>query len=114
MGDFLDMTRSGRIYLFGDGNKRLNPISGIDLAVVCIDKTNAPKTQEATAGGPDILSHKDIADCMEKIVLNTSLIKLHIKTTKPFSSLEPRQQEPHHLTSLQHPHRPKMEFFQSP
>lgn len=60
MSDFLNMAKSGRIYLFGDGLKKLNPISGKDLATVCIDKMNDVKTHEATAGGPDILSHKEI------------------------------------------------------
>lgn len=60
MSDFLDMAKSGRIYLFGDGTKRLNPISGKDLAVVCVDKMESEKNQESTAGGPDILSHKEL------------------------------------------------------
>lgn len=59
MRDFLDMAKGGRVYLFGDGRFRLNPIHGKDLAKVCVDKMEN-KEQEATIGGADILSHKDL------------------------------------------------------
>jgi len=60
MSDFLDMAKAGRVYLFGHGNFKLNPIDGKDLATVCIDKMEV-KEKEATIGGPDILSHIDLA-----------------------------------------------------
>lgn len=59
MGDFLDMAKSGRVYLFGNGEQKLNPIHGADLAKVCVDKLEE-NVQEATAGGPDILSQNEI------------------------------------------------------
>lgn len=61
MRDFLDMAKQGRVYLFGDGNHKLNPIHGADLAKVCIDKMMAGE-KEATVGGIDILSHKELAE----------------------------------------------------
>lgn len=61
MRDFLDMAKGGRVYLFGDGHFRLNPIHGEDLAKVCIDKLLANE-KEATVGGKDILSHKELAE----------------------------------------------------
>ena len=38
MKDFLDMAKNGTVYLFGNGNYRLNPIHGSDLAKVCVDQ----------------------------------------------------------------------------
>ncbi|GAB3002444.1 SDR family oxidoreductase [Cyclobacterium sediminis] len=60
MKDFLSMAKAGRVYLFGDGLKRLNPIHGEDLAKVCVDQMKLG-TKEATVGGPDILSQNDLA-----------------------------------------------------
>ena len=61
MADFLDMARSGRVWLFGDGNFRLNPIDGRDLA-----KATAQAIEDGKArleiGGPDIVSHRQLAD----------------------------------------------------
>ncbi len=60
MKEFLEMAQKGRIYVFGDGEKRINPIHGEDLAKVCtaaIDSTE----HEIQAGGPDTYSHLDIA-----------------------------------------------------
>ncbi|MEO0331044.1 MAG: SDR family oxidoreductase [Bacteroidota bacterium] len=59
MQDFLDMARSGRVYLFGNGEFKLNPIHGEDLAEVCLQaiETNQP---EISVGGPDILTQNEI------------------------------------------------------
>lgn len=60
MKDFLHMAKSGRVYLFGDGNQKFNPIAGEDLANFIyglLDK----EIQEITVGGPDILSLNDIS-----------------------------------------------------
>ena len=61
MRDFLDMAKGGKVYLFGDGNYKLNPIHGADLAKVCIDKMDSELT-EHSVGGPEILSQIDIAE----------------------------------------------------
>lgn len=60
MKDFLEMAKKGRVYLFGNGEYKLNPIDGKDLAKVCVDKMIDGKKEE-TAGGPQILSQKDLA-----------------------------------------------------
>ncbi len=60
MNDFLNMAKGGRVYLFGDGNFKLNPIDGEDLAKVCVDKMLSDE-KESTAGGPDILSQNELA-----------------------------------------------------
>ncbi len=60
MGDFLKMAKGGRVYLFGHGHFKLNPIHGEDLAKVCIDKMIEGRN-EATVGGMDILSQNQLA-----------------------------------------------------
>lgn len=60
MSDFLNMAKKGRVYLFGDGHYKLNPIHGADLAEVCIEKMEAGE-KEATAGGPDVFTQNEIA-----------------------------------------------------
>ncbi|MCZ4410300.1 SDR family oxidoreductase [Cryomorphaceae bacterium 1068] len=61
MGDFLEMAKGGRVYLFGDGNRKVNPIHGSDLANVIIDELYQSNT-EIEVGGPDILTHNEIAE----------------------------------------------------
>ena len=61
MKDFLDMAKSGRVYLFGDGNYKLNPIHGEDLAVVCVDKMEEG-IKEETVGGFEIFTHNELAE----------------------------------------------------
>lgn len=60
MKDFLQMAKSGRVYLFGDGHQKFNPIHGKDLAnfIYQLLKTT---TKEVAVGGPDILSLNDIS-----------------------------------------------------
>lgn len=60
MKDFLAMARSGRIFLFGDGEHKLNPIHGLDLARVVVDLIDSNQ-QEVEVGGPDILTQNEIA-----------------------------------------------------
>lgn len=59
MKDFLSMAKSGRVYLFGDGEYKLNPIHGMDLAQVVIDSVTSPQP-EVEVGGPDILTQNEI------------------------------------------------------
>jgi len=60
MGDFMAMAKSGRVWLFGSGSNRLNPIHGADLAVA---SANAIDNEEAwlDVGGPDTYTHREIA-----------------------------------------------------
>lgn len=60
MGDFLAMARTGRVWLFGDGSKRINPIHGADLAIATADAINA-EVEWLNVGGPDILTQTDVA-----------------------------------------------------
>ena len=61
MKDFLEMAKKGTVYLFGDGNFKLNPIHGEDLAKVIIDAIDQSNV-EIEVGGPDILSQNEIAE----------------------------------------------------
>ena len=61
MGDFLKMAKGGRVYLFGHGNFKLNPIHGEDLAKVCVDSIQNG-VKEETVGGMDILTQNELAE----------------------------------------------------
>ncbi|GAA4806843.1 SDR family oxidoreductase [Litoribaculum gwangyangense] len=65
MKDFLQMAKSGRVYLFGSGNQKFNPIHGKDLATFIVDNLEETN-KEFTIGGPDVLSLNDIS----KLALN--------------------------------------------
>jgi uncharacterized protein YbjT (DUF2867 family) len=60
MTAFLDLARKGTVYLIGDGRRRMNPIGGSDLARACIRAATSSET-DVEVGGPDILSHTEIA-----------------------------------------------------
>lgn len=61
MTEFLKMAKKGKAELFGDGNYRMNPIHGEDLAEVCVNAINADeKTIEV--GGPEVFTHNQIVE----------------------------------------------------
>ncbi|PWR01061.1 NAD(P)-dependent oxidoreductase [Meridianimarinicoccus roseus] len=60
MAEILDMARRGRVWLFGDGTQRLNPIHGADLAMAVADATEAGRGW-AEVGGPDVMTQGEIA-----------------------------------------------------
>jgi uncharacterized protein YbjT (DUF2867 family) len=59
--EFYNMAKRGRVYLFGRGNNRVNPIHGADLAVTCVDAIDG-ETQEIDVGGPEVLTYREIAE----------------------------------------------------
>ena len=61
MSEFLRMANKGKIYLFGDGNQKLNPIHGEDLARVCVSAVDKSE-KEIDVGGPETLTQNKIAD----------------------------------------------------
>ena len=61
MSEFLNMARKGRIYLFGNGEFRANPIHGRDLAKICVDAVDMHENN-IKAGGPEILTQREIAE----------------------------------------------------
>lgn len=69
MSEFLNMAKRGRIYLFGNGEYRSNPIHGEDLAVVCVDAIDRPD-KEIEIGGPETLTQNEIASMAFEILGN--------------------------------------------
>ena len=67
MTEFLKMARKGKVNLFGDGNFKMNPIHGADLAKVCVDAIEA-KEKEIEVGGPEVLTHNEIAKLAFRIL----------------------------------------------
>ena len=60
MGEFYKMAEKGRIFLFGNGGYKVNPIHGADLARTCVDAVRTDK-KEISVGGPQTLTHNQIA-----------------------------------------------------
>lgn len=60
MTGFYTMAKKGRVYLFGDGEFKTNPIHGEDLAAVCVNAIDK-HDQEIKVGGPETLTHNEIA-----------------------------------------------------
>ncbi|MFT5881157.1 MAG: hypothetical protein ACI86X_002296 [Moritella sp.] len=58
---FYAMARAGRVYLFGKGDVRFNPIHGDDLAQFCLDVIES-ETREFDVGGPEVFSANEIAE----------------------------------------------------
>ena len=54
------MAQKGKVYLFGDGNFRGNPMHGRDLAGFIVEKMDCMET-ELEVGGPDLLTQNQIA-----------------------------------------------------
>jgi uncharacterized protein YbjT (DUF2867 family) len=61
MGEFYKMAEKGRLFLFGSGEYKMNPIHGADLAGICVDAIQSDD-KEILAGGPQILTHNQIAE----------------------------------------------------
>lgn len=60
MYEFLKMAKKGRISLFGNGEHKINPIHGADLAKVCVNAIKHPE-KEVNIGGPDVYTYNEIA-----------------------------------------------------
>jgi uncharacterized protein YbjT (DUF2867 family) len=73
MGEYLTMATRGRVYLIGDGTNRVNPIHGADLAQVCVDALDNGR-REIDVGGPEILTHREIAGLALRAVGNRERI----------------------------------------
>ena len=95
MEDFLKMAKTGKVYLFGDGKLKLNPIHGKDLANEVVKAIGQDK-KEINIGGPDLLSHNEIAELALKaykkpikvIYLPDWIRKLALWSVRTFTSLK--------------------------
>lgn len=61
MAEFLKMAQKGKAELFGNGNFKMNPIHGKDLAEVCIDAIDS-KENNIEVGGPETFTHNEIVE----------------------------------------------------
>lgn len=61
MGMTLDMAKNGRVYLVGEGNNKMSPIHGSDIAIACVDAVEGD-VLEVEAGGPDIMTQRESAE----------------------------------------------------
>ncbi|WP_396613711.1 SDR family oxidoreductase (plasmid) [Haloferax sp. S1W] len=61
MTEFFEMARRGRVFLVGDGNARINPVHGADLAKACVDAIDDARTEFAV-GGPEVFTYNEIAN----------------------------------------------------
>lgn len=62
--EIYEMASKGKVYLFGKGDVRVNPIHGEDLANYCldvIDNQRGNKAREFDVGGPEVLSTEQMA-----------------------------------------------------
>ncbi len=60
MTEFYNLAKRGKVYLFGNGEYKTNPIHGKDLAKVCINAIQHNK-KEIDVGGPEIFTQNEIA-----------------------------------------------------
>jgi uncharacterized protein YbjT (DUF2867 family) len=95
MKDVLQMAKSGRVYLFGTGRQKFNPIHGKDLATFIVDNLEETN-KELTIGGPDVLSLNEISELalnalnkpIKIIHLPDGLRKLTIWSLRTFTSVK--------------------------
>ncbi len=74
MSEFLKMAEKGSIKLFGDGNFKMNPIHGADLAEVIIDAIHSEHLT-IEVGGPEIFTHNEIANMAFDVINRKPKIK---------------------------------------
>ena len=92
MSEFLKMARSGKVYLIGNGENRINPIHGADLVAVCVDAV-ASKEREIPVGGPVSYSVNEIAELAFSTLgksprvtrIPPRLVGYAVKLVRPFS-----------------------------
>lgn len=61
MREFLSLAKSGMGFLLGDGQTKINPIDGADLAEVCVGAINGKETQ-IEVGGPEIMTSREMLE----------------------------------------------------
>ena len=67
MSEFYEMAKKGRVYLFGNGEYKVNPIHGADLAKICVNSINS-NDKEIRVGGPQTLKHNEIAEIAFSVI----------------------------------------------
>lgn len=94
MSEYLKMARSGKVYVLGTGQNRINPIHGSDLAKICVDcAENSQKQVEIDVGGPVAYSYEEIATLAFDVIKEKKkisriplwLMKMGVRLIRPFS-----------------------------
>ncbi|MCP4703172.1 MAG: SDR family oxidoreductase [candidate division Zixibacteria bacterium] len=67
MLEFLKMAQKGRVSLFGNGQNKINPIHGADLAKVCVESLDS-QNKEINVGGPEIFTFREIGELAFKVL----------------------------------------------
>lgn len=76
MGDFFTMAKAGRVWLFGKGQFRINPIDGADLATATFNAI-AQGAAWADIGGPATYTQDEVAGlCFEALNQHTRITHL--------------------------------------
>lgn len=73
MADFLKMAQGGRVWLFGNGQNRINPIHGADLAAAIFDTVDEGAPW-ADIGGPETFTQSDLAKLCFQVLDKTPRI----------------------------------------
>jgi len=60
MEEIFAMARGGRVFLYGNGRARINPIHGADAADACVDALLGTE-HDVARGGPDVLTWEEVA-----------------------------------------------------
>jgi uncharacterized protein YbjT (DUF2867 family) len=95
MKEFFNMAKRGRVYLFGNGEYRGNPIHGADLAKACVERLES-NDGEFDMGGPEILTQNEIALQAFEVLKKRPRItripiwisSLTVKLARPFTSVK--------------------------
>jgi len=74
--EVLQMAKKGKVYLIGTGAYKINPISGQDLATVCINSLEQKK-EIVNVGGPKVYTQNEIGEIAFK-ALNIKGKIIHI------------------------------------
>ena len=61
MGRFFSMAQSSHIFMVGEGEKKINPVHGADLAKICVDAVEG-ESREIAVGGPDIYTFREVME----------------------------------------------------
>ena len=92
ISEYFKMAASGRVYLIGNGDNRLNPIHGADLAKICVEAVEGLK-DEIPVGGPSAYSQRKIGELAFSILgkppkistIPLGLAKTAVNLTRLFS-----------------------------
>ncbi|RYJ19513.1 NAD-dependent epimerase/dehydratase family protein [Halogeometricum borinquense] len=93
MTEFFEMARRARVFLVGDGNARINPIHGADLAAACADAVSDDR-EEFAVGGPETFTYDEIAALASRTLdgrvktthVPKPLAKAVLAVVRPFNS----------------------------